>query len=138
MVIAALRVAENEYICHRRDNTFGRIVTGLTPLVRALLSLIGIKTPKKRNLSRGRREEGEKESLLGRATASRSARGPANTREGKELPPTFERLTGGEEDDVDPFQGILPDEFLAMCKGNEHKARKAYARTLLWREGKQS
>ena len=55
VVIAALRVSENEYICHRRDNTFGRIVTGLTPLVNALVSLIGIKTPK-RNLSRRRRE----------------------------------------------------------------------------------
>lgn len=129
VAVATLRVSENPYICHRRDNTFGRIVTGLTPLVSVLLSVIGVTTARQGE----HEEEGEEESLLG-AAASRTPRGSTSNRTGKELPSAFERLTGGEGDDVEPFQGALPDTFMLMCKGNEQKARKAYARTLMWRE----
>ncbi len=134
VAIAALRVAENEFICHRRDNTFGRIVTGLSPLLYALLSLIGGSSSQGRKDTLDEEEgEGEEESLLGTSTSRLSMRGTGGGG-GKELPKTFERLIGGEADDVEAFEGALPDTFLAMCKGNEKKARKAYARTLLWRE----
>lgn len=139
IVLASLRVMDNENICHRRHSTFGRFVTGCVGFLKMTcgsLWRLGLSYIDSASMPHSGAEEDRDfeaaESLLSSKDDHHTSNSGGSG--GKAAVNAFTHLTGGESADLSPFTGALPPAFLAMCKGDEAKARVAYARTLLWRQ----
>ena len=137
LLLASLRVTENENICHRRHSTFGRFVTGCMRFFRISCGIVWkFASSYVGRVTTHAADDDDYEAGEALLSSGHNLDGPNAHRSnnGREVTNAFTHLTGGESADLSPYTGHLPAAFLSMCKGNEEKARVAYARTLLWRQ----